>query len=359
MHLVQLQIRNFRNLSEVDIEPVAGVNLITGKNASGKTSLLESIYYLSHVRSFRTPYVIDLIKRNSDQLQIFARVLSDDRTELPIGIRRSKSKLEVRANRQVVHRVADVATQFPVLAIHPDSYKLITGSPSQRRQYMDWGVFHVEHGFFEAWQRYKRALSQRNAALKSKQDEKYCLLWDKEIIETAGYIDNLRKTYLSDLLPYLETMISLFFPDQKVEVVYKRGWNEEMELLDLLRKEFVKDRYKGFTQHGPHRAELLIKVDGQSAQTGISRGQQKVLVALLRLAQARQFMESTGRLCVLLYDDLAAELDSQHREKILSVLVNMKAQLFLTAIEPEQIDLGSWSEKKMFHVEQGKFKELI
>jgi DNA replication and repair protein RecF len=359
MHLMHLEVRNFRNLIDAEFEPVNGVNLITGENASGKTSLLESIYYLSHVRSFRTPHVSDLINRNSDQLQVFARIHADSGNELPIGIRRSKNKLEVRANRQPVHRIADIATQFPVLAIHPDSYKLITGSPSQRRQYLDWGVFHVEHGFFDAWQRYKRALTQRNAALKSKQDDSYCSLWDKELGKTANYIDNLRATYLSDLQPYFEFMISLFFPDQEVDVVYKRGWNSEQDLVELLRSVLVKDRYKGFTQFGPHRAELVIRVDGQSAQTGISRGQQKVLVALLRLAQASQFMESTGRMCVLLYDDLAAELDRQHRETILGVLANMKAQLFLTAIEPEQIDISSWSEKKMFHVEQGKLKELI
>jgi DNA replication and repair protein RecF len=359
MHLMQLQIRNFRNLREADFLPVNGVNLITGKNASGKTSLLESIYYLSHVRSFRTPHVSDLIHRNSDQLQVFARIAADNDNEIPIGIRRSKNKLEVRVNRQAVHRVADIATQFPVQAIHPDSYKLITGSPSQRRQYIDWGVFHVEHGFFEAWQRYKRALSQRNAALKSKQDDGFCTLWDKELGQTAGYIDKLRKTYLLDLQPYMEAMTSLFFPDREVEVVYRRGWSNEHDLLELLKTELKKERFKGFTQHGPHRAELSIRVDGQSAQTGISRGQQKVLVALLRLAQASQFMESTGRMCVLLYDDLAAELDSQHREKILSVLVEMRAQIFLTAIEPEQIDLSSWSDKKMFHVEQGQLKDLI
>ena len=187
MHLMQLQIRNFRNLREIDFEPVNGVNLVTGKNASGKTSLLEAIYYLSHVRSFRTSQVTDLIHRNSEQLQVFARVSTDNNQNLPLGIRRSRKKLEVRANRQVVRRVADITSQFPVQAIHPDSYKLITGSPSQRRQYMDWGVFHVEQGFFQAWRRYKKALAQRNAALKSKQNDAFCTLWDKELGQTARF----------------------------------------------------------------------------------------------------------------------------------------------------------------------------
>lgn len=160
MHLLHLQIRDFRNISQVELCPVNGINLITGKNASGKTSLLESIFYLSHVRSFRTQHVSDLIKRDEKNLQLFARIRTDTELELPIGIRRSKNKLEVRANRNPVHRVADITSQFPVQAIHPDSYRLITGSPSQRRQYLDWGVFHVEHGFFDAWQRYKGRCSK-------------------------------------------------------------------------------------------------------------------------------------------------------------------------------------------------------
>ena len=359
MHLLQLQIRDFRNISEAELHPVQGVNLITGKNASGKTSLLESIYYLSHVRSFRTQQVSELIRRDQKHLQLFARIQSDTNIEVPVGIRRSKNKLEVRSNRNPVHRVADIAAQFPVQAIHPDSYKLITGSPSQRRQYLDWGVFHVEHGFFDAWQRYKRALLQRNAALKSRQDEAYCSLWNKELLETSNHIDQLRKGYLSRLQPFLSNLIKLFFVEQEVVFTYKRGWSEEVNLDHLLVSELRKDRLTGFTRCGPHRAELVIRVDGQSAQSGISRGQQKILVALLRLAQVNQFTEATGHTCVLLYDDLAAELDKQNREKVLQVLASMKIQLFLKAIEAGQLDISSWSEKKMFHVEQGRLEDLI
>jgi DNA replication and repair protein RecF len=357
MHLMHLQIRGFRNLTDTELQPGSGVNLITGENASGKTSLLESIYYLSHVRSFRSQHVTDLINSKMDYLELSARI-STEQGGMPVGIRRSKNKLDVRMNCETVRRVVDIATQFPVLAIHPDSYKLIAGSPSQRRQYLDWGVFHVERGFFDGWRRYKRALSQRNAALKSKQDDMYCSMWNTELHDTATHIDTLRKTYLSDLKPYMTTLIEEFFPAQEVDIQYKRGWKEGLGLFELLTDELKKDRLKGFTQYGPHRADLVLQVNGLSAQNGISRGQQKLLIALLRLAQAKQFTESTGRLCALLYDDLAAELDGQHREKILNVLSKMRVQLFLTAIEPTQIDISRWHNKKMFHVEQGRVNPL-
>ena len=356
MLLRQLQVKNFRNLKDVSLRPIPGVNLIFGDNASGKTSLLESIYYLSHVRSFRTQYVTDLILRESPYLQIVASIQLNESQEIPIGIRRSRNKSEIRVNKQPVKRVSDIAAQFPVLAIHPDSYRLITGSPSQRRQYLDWGVFHVEHGFFNAWQRFKKALSQRNAALKSKQKFDVCQLWNNEINNTSHYIDQLRQQYFDKLIPYFNQLTNQFFPDDVVDIEYKRGWSKETDLIDLLEQNLQKERLKGYTYHGPHRAELIIKINGQSAQTCISRGQQKTLVALMRLAQAMQFTGSTDKCCILLYDDLAAELDATHRKLILSVLSSMNIQLFLTAIEKDQLDLSAWQKIKMFHVEHGQVK---
>jgi DNA replication and repair protein RecF len=358
MRLTQLHIKNFRNLKDTQLTPVYGVNLISGDNASGKTSLLEAIYYLSHIRSFRTQSVTDLILRQSPYLQLVANIETTDNIIVPFGIRRSRNKSEIRVNKQPVKRVSDIAAQFPVLAIHPDSYKLITGSPSQRRQYLDWGVFHVEHGFFQAWQRFKKAMAQRNAALKTKQKYDVCQLWNNEIHNTAHYIDQLRQQYFDKLLPYFYSLTKLFFRDDIVDIQYKRGWPIDSQLLQLLEDNLQKERLKGFTQHGPHRAEIIIKVNGQSAQTCISRGQQKLLVALMRLAQAMQFTESTNMACVLLYDDLPAELDANHRRLILSVLSRMNIQLFLTVIEKDQIDLSAWEMKKMFHVEQGEIKTM-
>jgi len=356
MRLSQLHISNFRNLANTQLTPVSGVNLIVGDNASGKTSILEAIYYLSHIRSFRTPHVTDLILRQSNYLQLVATIEMPDQGSLPIGIRRSRKKSEIRVNKQPVKRVSDVAAQFPVLAIHPDSYQLITGSASQRRQYLDWGVFHVEHGFFKAWQRFKKALMQRNAALRSKQAKDVCQLWNMEMNKSAHYIDQLRQQYFIKLSPYFNALTKQFFHNDDISIDYKRGWSDHCEFIQVLQDNYQKERMKGYTQYGPHRAEIVIKVNGQSAQTCISRGQQKLLVALMRLAQAKQFTEASNKPCVLLYDDLAAELDANHRQLILSVLSTMNIQLFLTAIEKNQINLSSWKVKKMFHVEQGVVK---
>ena len=354
MQLSHLQIRDFRNLVDVEMEPSASVNLVYGQNASGKTSLLEAIYYLSHLRSFRTPNVSDLIRRNASRLSLFSKAIDSYGHQIPIGISRSKDALEVRANHQAIHRVADLTALLPVQAIHPDSYRLIAGSPAERRAYLDWGVFHVEQGFFEAWRRFRKALSQRNAALKSGGRASLCKLWDNELNKSAAHIDTLRRSYVVELLVCLKPLLEKFYPGQEVTIEYRRGWKQDRELTEVLAESFERDRARGFTHHGPHRADIDIHVDGKSAQTGISRGQQKTLVALLKLAQIEQYTRSSARHCILLYDDLAAELDRQRRKLILELLRRMPVQLFLTAIEAEHLDLQGWSELRMFHVEHGQ-----
>lgn len=359
MRLAQFSINQFRNLLDVQFDASSGVNLITGQNASGKTSLLEAIYYLSHIRSFRTQHVSDLINHQHKYFELVARLHHQNEQRIPVGIRRSRQKLVARMNQQDIRRVADIAASFPVLAIHPDSYRLITAGPGERRQFIDWGVFHVEHDFFDAWQRYRRALKQRNSAIRAGQQRRLCRMWDNELVTMAEHIHRLRTSYMAELQPVLNRLIKEFFPGKEIQCEYGRGWSEESDLADLLEQRLTQDMKRGYTSVGPQRADLKISVAGQSAQTGISRGQQKMLVALLRLGQAMQFSDKNNRPCVLLYDDLPSELDEENRARIMHILRGMRIQLFITAIEPEQLDLSAWKYKKMFHVEHGKLSELV
>ena len=240
MLLHSLSIQHFRNLSQVEISPSKTLNLITGDNASGKTSLLESIYYLSHLRSFRTQHISDLIQRDQPYLQLVAN-LQEQESRIPLGIRRSRNRCEIRINRQPVKRVSDIAAQFPVIAIHPDSYILISGSPSERRHFLDWGVFHVEHSFLRSWQRYRKAVQQRNAALKAKQKPEYCQLWNQEICRTAEHIHSLRRQYFDSLQPYLNELTSVLFKDDDISISYRRGWPKDQELPELLEQNLERE----------------------------------------------------------------------------------------------------------------------
>lgn len=359
MRLSKLDIHGFRNLHKLSFEASPSLTLFTGDNAAGKTSLLEAIFFLGHARSFRTHLPTELIQREQAKLQLLAQLEDsylDDRQGRAhiLGIERSRQQTRIRFDREPVKRLSDIASRFPVLAIHPDSYHLVTGSPAQRRKFLDWGVFHVEHDFLPLWQRFRKSLLQRNAALRKRLPVETCTAWDGLLAQDARAIDRLRENYIAMLRPFFEALACELFPGKTLMLEYRRGWSSELAYDEQLARQLDSDRQRGFTGQGPHRAEIVLRLDGQSAQTGISRGQQKALVALLKLAQAQHFSHVRQQPCVLLYDDLPAELDRQYRERILTILSGMSIQLFLTAIEPSQLSLDAWPDLAMFHVEQGR-----
>jgi len=352
MSLTSLEITQFRNLHHVAVQPDAGLNIITGANAAGKTSFLESIFYLSYGRSFRSSHTKDLIMFNQDYFRLISNVLSEQNKFL-VGIQKSLQQQTIRINKQNINKIADLSALFPVIALHPDSHQLISAGPEHRRQYMDWGVFHVEHLFIQVWKDFRKALSQRNAALRRHQSDKLCCLWDQLLVENAEKIELMRCQYLAKLNIALIRNAEKLFPDNTVTLEYKRGWSEDVDYQSYLERQLLKDKDKGYTQSGPHRADIKIKLDNKSAQTSISRGQQKKLVALLKLAQLELFVKSTNKTCILIYDDLPAELDIENRRTLMEMLSQMNVQLFVSAIEARQLDIGSWQSAKMFHVEHG------
>jgi DNA replication and repair protein RecF len=217
----------------------------------------------------------------------------------------------------------------------------------------------VEHSFYPVWQRYQKALKQRNAALRTKQPQKTFQVWEHQIIESANIIDGLRKQYINALQALIAENQHIVFEGKNIEVEYYRGWNRENELKQVLEQGLKTDMERGFTHAGPHRADLRFKINGLNAETAVSRGQQKTLVVLLRLMQSVLFHQATGKNSLILFDDLPAELDAQHRQKILKMMSSLNAQLFITSIEKTAVDLSLWTEPKMFHVEHGCVSELI
>ena len=354
MGLKSLTIQGFRNLQSASIEADPGLNLITGDNAAGKTSLLESIFYLSYGRSFRTHQVKHLINRDAD----FFRLVSvlDDQSLL--GLERTLNDQTIRHNQQNISRVSQLSSLLPVLALHPDSHQLISAGPEYRRQFIDWGVFHVEHKFMSIWKTYRTALSQRNAALRKQLNNKMCILWDAQLVQSAELIESMRLEYLSLLQPKVSELADVLFPGFSIDIKYQRGWSRDLDYAAYLSSHLHQDRERGFTQSGPHRADLKILLNDQPAQTSISRGQQKLLVCLLKIAQLNLFTERAGERCVLLFDDLPAELDSENQNKIMSILSSLDVQVFITAIESSQIQVDFWSSHKVFHVEHGLLEQL-
>ena len=351
-----LTVQDFRCIEHAALHFAPDLNLITGPNASGKTTLLEAIFFLGRARSFRTARVGPLIRDGASELLVSGQVQLGRRT-VPVGLRRGRRGSEMRLDAQPLKSLADLSEAFPVQILDPTVHGLLDGGPRERRRFLDWGVFHVEHAFHRAWQRYSRALKQRNVALRGHGDAADIQLWDRELAEAGGAIDRHRRDYLAALAPGLQAAAAaLLAVDAPVTLEYQPGWSQGLPLADALARSLARDRQAGATQVGPHRADLLIRLGDHRAQDRVSRGQQKVLAGALILSQLAEYHRRTGRAAALLADDVSAELDPEHLVRFLALARAGASQLFITAIRPESLPAEILAAARVFHVEQGRIK---
>lgn len=345
MRLNYLRLTNFRNISSLTLEPDKRINLIQGSNGSGKTSILEAIYLLSIARSFRTHLLSRAIQYEADSFSIVGSVQGKKEGVVKIGIEKHrKTKPRIKVNNEEGASLATLARMLPVKLINPDSYSLLNEGPKFRRQFLDWGLFHVEQKFFPVWQRFQRILKQRNAALQQKLGIKQVDVWNNEFVETAIGLAELRRESVQRLLPLIAELIKRVFKIQATHITYYPGWDEEKELSSILTASYPRDSLLGYTQFGPHRADIELKMEGLPVQDVLSRGEQKILVYLLHLAQGDLFRRLNGKSCIYLFDDLSAELDDNHRKILIDNLMTQESQIFITSIDKNVlIDNNSYS----------------
>jgi DNA replication and repair protein RecF len=355
MLIRRLQVTDLRCLRQIDLEPHPGLNVIEGDNGSGKTSLLEAIYILGRGRSFRATALAELRRDGSDGFCVVGRVEEDGRLRV-VGLRWAEGRLEARVAGRPLVALAELAEVLAVQVVDPDVHKLVEEGPQRRRRFLDWGVFHVEQGFLEAWRRYRRALRQRNVLLKQNEDNAELAPWEIELGAAGAQIDTLRQRYVSRLGEELDGYAQRLL-GEAVECRYRRGWAADRDLRDVLREARPRDRQYGQTMHGPHRADFQITVQGHGARGRVSRGQQKLIAAALTLAQMRLLQRATGRGGVLLLDDPAAELDRDRLATLLEGVRALQVQLFLTVL-PET-ELPGLAAHRRFHVEHGALRPML
>jgi DNA replication and repair protein RecF len=355
MKLKKIEIKNFRNLEAISISLEPGVNIFCGENGSGKTSFLEAIYFLFRGKSFRSRSLSNIIAHGQDQFVIHSSLFDKDDRSLSIGVEKRVDgigSLRV-AGRDAINQT-EMASILPVQLINPDGYLLLESGSALRRKYLDWGVFHVEQSFISWWRKMKHIIQQRNALLKSGNVEQINL-WDEKLAEIGVLLHAMRANYLENLRPVFFNLIAQLLPDMMFDITYEPGWDVSYELVDVLKKNLKRDLLFGYTGYGPHRADLKFTANNKLAYEVLSRGQQKMLIFALLLAQGVLLYQQTSRRCLFLIDDLPSELDSQSISSVASVLFGIDAQVFVTAIEPTEL-LKSFEKKevKLFHVEHGK-----
>ncbi|WP_220719662.1 DNA replication/repair protein RecF [Agarivorans litoreus] len=349
MQIQSLGLQNFRNIKSANLSPNPKLNVILGQNGSGKTSVLEAIYYLGFGRSFRSNRASKVITYQQDSFVVFAQL-----EEHKVGLQKFKGgDTALRINKETVRSQAVLASLLPLQILHPEGYGLVDGSPKHRRAYLDWGVFHVEHQFHAAWQNYKRILKQRNALLKQTRQYQDLQFWDKQLVELALVVSEQRKKYVESISDTLAELVTEFLPEYQFDMAFYQGWDDKAVLEELLKQSFARDRLLGYTQYGPHKADLKFKFDGINAVDVISRGQLKLFVCALILAQGQHAQQTSGKKTVYLIDDFAAELDMSKRQLLAKYLQHNGSQVFVSAIEEQMLDGFDLEGCTMFHVEHG------
>lgn len=359
MQIKRLQVTNVRNLSRISL-PLQTVNVFYGANGSGKTSLLEAVHLLLMGRSFRQTQLRPLLTDGEDQSVVYAELESSESSMLTLGISRQRdgSKPIVKLNGVALAQLSELVQVAPVQVLSADSFEMLVGGPANRRHFLDWGLFHVEPEFYSIWRLAQRALKQRNSLIRHGNIKHGQLsLWTREYARYGELVDQMRQEYLEQLLPLSRAIAASLLPllGETLETTYARGWSKEQALIDALEHGCESDLQQGYTRLGPHRADLRVSAGRYLAAEVLSRGQIKLLVAALHLAQAELLQLRAGKRSILLIDDLAAELDDANRRRLCAELERLKIQVFVTSIKMNEL-VDCWSLPKqvqVFHVEHG------
>jgi DNA replication and repair protein RecF len=354
-----LRLENLRNLPAAELEFGTGINLITGGNGAGKTSILEAAYLLSHAQSFRAHADEVLIRRGTPGMAIAAHVV---RAAGPIrlGLGRDATGWQPRINGAPAPSLGALLRECALVCFEPGSHALISGGGGGRRRFLDWGVFHVEPMFLGKARHYQRALRQRNIALKQGCTEAELAAWDAELTAAGEPLARMRADYFAVFADELNRVLRLFLPELGAGVAnLSSGWPEEADLAEVLAARRAVDRARGHTTRGPHRADWSVHFEQAPMKEHLSRGQEKLCALACVLAQARVHAAKTGDWPVIALDDLASELDAEHQAAVLEMLCGAAAQVLISGIEAPAMLHDIQGSIHMFHVEHGRVRALL
>jgi len=361
MSVVQLNIVNFRNLTNTSINFHPNLNIILGENGSGKSSILEAIFFLAHGKSFRTTKVENIVSHEQQKLIVNIK----DQAENSLGISRDllTNTLVLKLNEQRIVKLSDLAKNIAVQIVTPESFKLFFGGPKERRRFIDLGLFHVKHDFSNKWSHFNKIHKQRNACLRNKVSQQELAYWTNEFCNYSELIANDRECYVNQLQIELTKWLTILLPQltDKIEIHYSKGWSSKKTLFDVLNENNERERIKGYCSAGAHKFDVKFTLHKQPLELVISRGQQKLFLLALTFAQAKLIEKVKQVKPILLIDDIGAELDVNSRSALAKALELLSCQSIVSAINKvdlapliAQSELENKDNYKMFHVKHGE-----
>ncbi len=351
MSLTHLNIHQVRNIATASLLLHPRYNVFYGANGSGKTSVLEAIYLLGTGHSFCTREIVSLVRHGESSLTVFARTNMEE----SVSIQKSLSNpTQVKLNQRPCQRSSELAHFLPCQAFYQDIFQIIDEGPSVRRSLLDWGLFHVKQSYHELWKDYRRVIKQRNALLRQRASQQQFIPWNKMLVELATELDTMRADYFRDWSIAFQILLSQL-TDTPCNIHYYKGWDKKSagkELATILHEQFDSDLHAQYTHSGAHQADIIFDSAALKAKQSLSRGQQKIILIALKLAQAQLIPKP----CIYLFDDIAAELDAMHLQRFIDCLSQIKGQFFLTAIDPTYLrNSFNHDEATIFAINNGCF----
>jgi len=333
MSVVKLVTQNFRNLQDETIFFHPVLNFFVGDNGSGKSSLLEAIFFLGHGKSFRTSKVEHLANYNKDD---FVVSIKDD-NNLQLGLSKSlitgATNIKVNGERHI--RLSILAQNIAVQIVTPESFKLFFGGPKERRRFIDLGLFHVKHEFAKQWREFSRVLKQRNACIRNTGDATSLHYWTDIFCHQSEAVALIRKGYIDSLVTELIIWLNILLPDiaDKISVQYQQGWPQKKTLSEALSANIEREQSFGYSLYGAHKFDVKFMLAKQVLESQLSRGQQKLFLLALTFAQAKLIARVKRVKPILLIDDVGAELDVCSRNALSIAIDKLDCQIIMTAID--------------------------
>ena len=367
MSVAKLITQNFRNLDGEVINFHPKLNFFVGDNGSGKSSLLEALFFLGHGKSFRTSKLDSLACHETKCFVVSVRDSND--TQLGLSRDISSGLTNIKIDGQRYSRLSVLAKNIAIQIVTPESFKLFFGGPKERRRFIDLGMFHVKHDFSNQWKNFNRVLKQRNACIrlgdksKSVTNDSMLSYWTEQFCQLSIEVSMLRSAYVSEIISELNSWLAILLPsiNNRVTVQYLQGWPQKNTLIDVLNNNQEKETSFGYSLYGAHKFDVKFLLDKKAIETQLSRGQQKLFLLALTFAQASFIARVKLVKPILLIDDIGAELDTNSRTALSTAIDKLDCQVIITAIEPNVLHpfIGGCDDRKysMFHVKHGKVSE--
>ncbi len=339
MQLTRLQLKHFRNYAELDVEFHPHINILTGQNGQGKTNILESIYCLSLVKSFRTSKDAEMVRFGQEESIISGDYRSDQGVSHKIVVVQTGRKKTISLDSKRVNRHSDLIGQFPLVLFSPEDHRITSGTPAERRKFLDILLSQANRGYLKTLQEYQRILRQRNQLLalfaERKISRRELEIWDETLAEAGCKIIENRSSFLQSIAESLKEYYNSISEDKgTLEIHYAhasaRKITTKEEYLEALTGVFAKEVAVSKTIIGPHRDDIVLTIEGRDVRKHASRGEQKSVLLALKLIELNYLKKKTGVDPVLLLDDIYSELDTNRQKQVLETICRF-GQTFITS----------------------------